>query len=96
MSRLVHTLFAVIRKAIPMGIKPTPMAKSSGNTVPAVNIGCQAGNFCCLNFVSKAQQTDCLSQGFTVTFHSTQKVGNFKDILPSQTLSTISKKLNLT
>ena len=51
-SWLVHTLFAVSRKATPRGIKPTPMANSSGNTELAVNIGCQAGNCCCLNFVS--------------------------------------------
>jgi len=52
---VIHTLFAVIRKATPSGINPTPIANSSGNTVLAVNIGCQAGNCCCLNFVSTAQ-----------------------------------------
>jgi len=30
----------------------TPTANSTGRTVPAVMMGCHAGNFCCLNFVS--------------------------------------------
>ena len=33
-----------------MGMKAMPMTKKAGNTVPAVSIGCQAGNCCCLNF----------------------------------------------
>jgi hypothetical protein len=39
-------------RATPKGMKAMPMAKNAGRTVPAVNIGCQDGSFCCLNFVS--------------------------------------------
>jgi len=46
------TLFEVIRRATPSGINTTPIAINAGKTVPAVMIGCHAGNFCCLNFVS--------------------------------------------
>lgn len=34
-----------------MGMKMRPMTKNAGNTVPAVKIGCQAGNRCCLKAV---------------------------------------------
>lgn len=30
----------------------TPITKNVGRTVPAVSIGCQAGNRCCLNALS--------------------------------------------
>lgn len=35
-------------KPIPTGINAIPITKNVGKTVPAVNIGCQAGNLCCL------------------------------------------------
>jgi len=38
-------------------MKAIPMAKKAGSTVPAVIIGCHAGNFCCLNFVSVKYKT---------------------------------------
>ena len=47
-----HTLLDVTSKATPSGINATPTANSTGRTVPAVMIGCHAGSFCCLNFVS--------------------------------------------
>lgn len=47
------TLFEVTSKATPSGMKAMPMAKKAGRTVLAVRIGCQAGNFCCLNLVSE-------------------------------------------
>lgn len=37
----------------PMGINEIPITKKVGKTVPAVKIGCHAGNFCCLNALSK-------------------------------------------
>ena len=46
------TLLEVTSSATPRGMKAMPMAKKAGSTVLAVSIGCQAGNFCCLNFVS--------------------------------------------
>lgn len=49
---LIFTPFDVTSRAIPSGINAIPMAKKAGSTVPAVRIGCHAGNFCCLNFVS--------------------------------------------
>lgn len=52
LSILVFTPLDVTSRAIPSGINAIPMAKKAGSTVPAVRIGCHAGNFCCLNFVS--------------------------------------------
>ena len=49
----IPTPLEVTRSAIPSGINAIPMAKKAGKTVPAVKIGCHAGNFCCLNFVSR-------------------------------------------
>ena len=46
------TLFVVITRATPRGMNITPIAKNIGKTVPAVNIGFQAGRRCCLKFVS--------------------------------------------
>lgn len=46
------TLFDVINRATPMGIKDIPITANTGKTVCAVRIGCQAGNFCCLNLES--------------------------------------------
>lgn len=37
---------------MPSGMNAIPIAKKAGRTVPAVRMGCQAGNFCCLNLVS--------------------------------------------
>jgi len=48
----------VTSKATPSGINVTPTANSTGSTVPAVIIGCHAGSFCCLNFVSVQCQTN--------------------------------------
>ena len=45
-----------MRNPIPSGMKQTPKANRSGRTVLAVRIGCQAGNFCCLNLVSKNEE----------------------------------------
>jgi len=47
-----QTLLDVMRRATPRGMNATPTANSTGSTVPAVMMGCHAGNFCCLNFVS--------------------------------------------
>ena len=41
-----------MRRATPRGINAMPIAKNAGITVPAVRMGCHAGSFCCLNFVS--------------------------------------------
>jgi len=49
---LMLTPFDVTSSATPRGMKTIPIAMNAGRTVPAVIIGCQAGNFCCLNFVS--------------------------------------------
>jgi len=51
-----HTLLEVMSRATPRGMNVTPTANSTGRTVPAVMIGCHAGNFCCLNFVSARHQ----------------------------------------
>lgn len=40
-------------RAIPTGMKAMPITKKVGSTVPAVNIGCHAGNLCCLNALSE-------------------------------------------
>lgn len=37
----------------PIGMKAIPITKKVGKTVPAVKIGCQAGNFCCLKALSE-------------------------------------------
>lgn len=37
-----------IKSPMPIGIKVIAIKKNVGNTVPAVKMGCQAGNFCCL------------------------------------------------
>jgi len=37
---------------MPTGRKAIPMMKKVGRTVPAVRMGCQAGNLCCLNALS--------------------------------------------
>lgn len=37
---------------MPIGIKANPIIKKVGKTVPAVRIGCHAGNFCCLKALS--------------------------------------------
>lgn len=50
---MILTLFAVIRKPMPSGINAMPIANNNGKTVLAVNTGCHAGSFCCLNFVSE-------------------------------------------
>lgn len=36
----------------PIGMNAIPITKKVGNTVPAVKIGCHAGNFCCLKALS--------------------------------------------
>lgn len=41
---------------MPTGINATPITKNVGRTVPAVSIGCQAGNRCCLNALSAYSQ----------------------------------------
>lgn len=51
------TLSEVMSRATPSGMKAMPIAKNAGRTVPAVIIGCHAGNFCCLNFVSAKTQS---------------------------------------
>jgi hypothetical protein len=38
---------------MPTGRNAIPMMKKVGRTVPAVRIGCQAGNLCCLNALSE-------------------------------------------
>lgn len=38
--------------AAPIGMNAIPTTKNVGNTVPAVRIGCHAGNFCCLKALS--------------------------------------------
>ena len=47
------TLLAVMSRATPSGTNAMPIAKKTGSTVPAVMMGCHAGSFCCLNFVSR-------------------------------------------
>jgi hypothetical protein len=37
---------------MPTGMNAMPITKNVGKTVPAVKIGCQAGNRCCLNALS--------------------------------------------
>ena len=37
---------------MPSGMNDTETANNRGNTLCAVNIGCQAGNLCCLNLES--------------------------------------------
>lgn len=49
----ILTLCEVTNNPIPIGMNAIPMKKKVGKTVPAVNIGCHAGNFCCLNALSK-------------------------------------------
>jgi hypothetical protein len=46
------TLLEKCSKPIPIGMKATPMMKKVGKTVPAVRMGCQAGNRCCLKALS--------------------------------------------
>ena len=46
-----------------------PMMKNAGRTVPAVRMGCHAGSFCCLNFVSEIRQ------------HSFQIFHNFRNLM---------------
>ena len=41
---------------MPIGIKATPMMKNVGKTVPAVKMGCHAGNLCCLKALSKTTE----------------------------------------
>ena len=47
-----QTLLEVMSRATPSGINAIPTAKNTGSTVPAVIIGCHAGNFCCFSFES--------------------------------------------
>lgn len=43
---------------MPTGMNAMPITKNVGKTVPAVSIGCHAGNLCCLNALSeKIKQT---------------------------------------
>jgi hypothetical protein len=37
---------------MPTGMNAMPITKNVGKTVPAVKIGCHAGNRCCLNALS--------------------------------------------
>lgn len=55
-NTIILTLFDVMSKAIPRGMNAMPIAKKAGRTVPAVKIGCQAGNRCCLNLESVRQK----------------------------------------
>ena len=41
---------------IPMGMKAMPITKKVGRTVPAVRMGCHAGNLCCLKAESEMNQ----------------------------------------
>ena len=53
---VLHTLLEVMSNATPRGMNAIPIAKKAGRTVPAVMMGCHAGSFCCLNFVSIQNQ----------------------------------------
>lgn len=48
-----HTSSEKYSKPMPTGRNAIPMMKKVGRTVPAVRIGCQAGNLCCLNALSE-------------------------------------------
>ena len=56
----ILTLLEVMSRATPSGMNAMPIAKKAGSTVPAVIMGCHAGNFCCLNFVSEEYQNTSL------------------------------------
>ena len=53
---IILTLAEKYIMPIPIGINATPITKKVGKTVPAVNIGCHAGNRCCLIAVSKEEK----------------------------------------
>lgn len=50
-------------RPIPTGRKMIPTTKNVGNTVPAVKMGCHAGNFCCLNRDSETQILQMMEAG---------------------------------
>ena len=43
-----------------MATKAIPITKNAGKTVPAVSIGCQAGNFCWLKSLSGKRKSNNL------------------------------------
>lgn len=56
---------------IPTGMKAIPITKKVGSTVPAVNIGCQAGSLCCL----KALSIKINGMNFdSISYHMSQSV----------------------
>jgi len=53
LSETSTTALEADRRAIPIGIKATPMRRNVKITGSGVRIGCQAGNCCCLKAVRR-------------------------------------------
>ena len=60
---------------MPIGIKATPMMKNVGKTVPAVKMGCHAGNLCCLKALSKKKENRLMKQRLDLILVDNRTIG---------------------